>query len=59
MIIDEVNFMDDFREKEQFEKEEGYVPRPAWQVWMARAGLVLFILFVIWQLVQIATMGLL
>ena len=24
-------------------KEEGYVPRPAWQVWGARIGLALFI----------------
>ena len=51
--------MDDIREKEQIEKEEGYVPRPVWQVWMARFGLVLFILFVIWQLIQIATAGML
>ena len=33
---------------------EGYTPRPAWQVRMARIGLVIFILFVIWQAVQIA-----
>lgn len=26
--------------------EEGYVPRPAWQVWAARIGLVLFLLVV-------------
>ncbi len=31
-----------------------YVPRPAWQVWGARIGLVLFLIFVVWQLVQIA-----
>ena len=37
---------------------EGYVPRPAWQVWAARIGLVLFILFVIYQLIQIAGGGL-
>ena len=24
-------------------QENGYVPRPAWQVWAARAGLVMFI----------------
>ena len=24
-------------------REEGYVPRPAWQVWAARIGLVAFI----------------
>ena len=38
--------------------EEGYVPRPIWQVWGARIGLVLFILFVIYQIIAIATGGL-
>ncbi len=36
------------------EQSQGYVPRPAWQVWGARIGLVLFLIFVVWQLVQIA-----
>ena len=33
-------------EKDILEKiqEEGYKPRPAWQVWAARIGLVIFIL---------------
>lgn len=35
----------------------GYVPRPRWQVWGARIGLVIFILFVIAQLLQIAGGG--
>ncbi len=39
-------------------EEEGYIPRPAWQVWGARVGLVLFLLFVIWQLFQISQGGL-
>lgn len=39
-------------------QEEGYVPRPAWQVWAARVGLVLFILFIIYQLLSIAGGGL-
>ena len=39
-------------------EQEGYVPRPAWQVWGARVGLVLFILFVIWQIITIARGGL-
>ena len=30
-------------------REEGYVPRPAWQVWAARIGLVAFIGFLILQ----------
>ncbi len=43
--------------KELEQQEEGYTPRPVWQVWMARVGLVLFLLFVVWQLLQIATGG--
>ena len=35
-------------------EQEGYTPRPTWQVWGARIGLVLFILFVIWQIINIA-----
>ena len=38
--------------------EEGYTPRPVWQVWAARVGLVLFILFIIYELVSIAGGGL-
>ncbi len=38
--------------------EEDYVPRPLWQVWGARIGLVIFIIFVILQLLQIAGGGL-
>ena len=34
--------------------QEIYVPRPAWQVWMARVGLVLFLLLIAYQLWQIA-----
>ena len=36
------------------EKQPGYVPRPAWQVWAARVGVVLAILFVVYQLYLIA-----
>ena len=28
-------------------EQEGYKPRPTWQVWLARIGLVLFIVFLI------------
>ncbi len=38
-------------------EETGYIPRPAWQVWMARVGLVCMILFVIYQILSIATGG--
>ena len=59
MINDEVNLMEE--KNEHFEQEhpdfeeqkEVYVPRPAWQVWAARVGLVLFILFVIFQYIKI------
>ena len=52
--------------KEQFETEqtevqeqpEGYVPRPMWQVWGARIALVLFLIFVAYQIVSIARGGL-
>ena len=38
--------------------QEGHVPRPAWQVWCARLGLVLAIAFVAAQVLQIAGGGL-
>ena len=39
---------DDAYFREQIEaQEEGYVPRPKWQVWAARLGLVIFIAFLI------------
>jgi len=48
--------MEEFQEKTE-EKQEGYVPRPQWQVWAARLGLVIFIGIVIAQILQIATAG--
>ena len=39
-------------EQTQNSQEKGYEPRPAWQVWGARIGLVLFILLVILQLLH-------
>ncbi len=39
-------------------EEAGYTPRPVWQVWMARIGLVFMLLFVIYQLIVVATGGL-
>ena len=44
--------------EEELPQEEGYKPRPAWQVWAARLGLVLAIAFVIYQLLTIAGGGL-
>lgn len=49
--------MDNSFENEQApqpeEEKKGYVPRPAWQVWAARIGLVVFILFLILEYVKI------
>ena len=38
--------------------EEGYIPRPRWQVLAARIGLVIFIGLVILQILQIAGIAL-
>ncbi|MGM9589571.1 MAG: hypothetical protein ACI3V0_05295 [Faecousia sp.] len=39
-------------------QQKGYVPRPGWQIWAARIGLVFMIGFVIYQLLIIAGAGL-
>lgn len=39
-------------------QEQGYIPRPAWQVWAARAAVVVFFILVILQIVSIARGGL-
>lgn len=50
--------MDEMKENQvPNEENQGYVPRPAWQVWMARVGLVFMILFVIYQILTIAMGG--
>ena len=41
----EVKNMD--QEKETLELQEEYKPRPKWQVWLARVGLVVFLITVI------------
>ena len=45
-------------EKKELPEEEGYVQRPAWQVWGARIGLVIFLGFVALQILTIARGGL-
>ena len=51
--------MEDKKENQTPEQEEkGYIPRPQWQVNMARIGLVIFIGIVIAQILQIAGAGL-
>ena len=49
--------MDEMKDN-QDSREDRYVPRPMWQVWMARVGLVFMILFVIYQILSIAMGGL-
>lgn len=45
-------------ENSEEKQAQGYEPRPAWQVWLARVGLVVFILFVIYQFLCILRGGL-
>ena len=49
--------MENNHEYETQEPQEGYTPRHAWQVWAARIGLVLFLLFVAYQILMIARGG--
>ena len=42
----------------QEQQEEGYRPRPKGEVWLARIGLVVFVVFVIYQIVAISQGGL-
>ena len=39
--------MDQEEKQEELSEQEPFVPRPAWQVWAARIGLVLFVIFVL------------
>ena len=48
--------MEDKKENQK-EEQQGYVPRPMWQVWAARVALVLFILIVIYQFMAMVTGG--
>ena len=50
--------MEEKRMDQQPETEERYEPRPLWQVWGARIGLVLFLIFVAYQILTIARGGL-
>ena len=50
--------MDEMKDTQETTPEEsGYTPRPAWQVWLARVALVLFIIIVIGQALRIARGG--
>ncbi len=50
--------MEKEHEFEQEQENEGYIPRPAWQVWGARAAAVLFVILIILQIIGIARGGL-
>lgn len=46
--------MDEQRRKNQEQpNESGYTPRPAWQVWAARIGLAVFVIFLIMYYINI------
>ena len=47
----------DNQNQQALPEQEGYIPRPKWQVWAARIGLVIFIGIVIAQILQIAAIG--
>ena len=50
--------MDEQRNDEMQEtKESGYTPRPAWQVWAARIGLVVFFAFLLMYYLNILRGG--
>ena len=50
--------MDEQRNDEMQEtKESGYIPRPAWQVWAARIGLVVFFAFLVMYYLNILRGG--
>ena len=56
--MDEKNEQIELEQKEIPAQQESYVPRPMWQVWGARIGLVLFLIFVAYQILNIARGGL-
>ena len=41
------NQQEELQQNPQEQPKKSYVPRPAWQVWGARVGLVVFIIFLI------------
>jgi len=48
----------DEQRKENQEQQPAYVPRPAWQVWAARIGLAVFLVFLILYYINILRGGL-
>ena len=58
ILMEEKNEQFEQEQPEIQEQKEVYVPRPMWQVWGARIGLVLFLIFVAYQILTIARGGL-
>lgn len=44
--------------EQEMQPQQGYEPRPKWQIWGARLALVLFLVFVAYQILSIAGGGL-
>ena len=51
--------MEEILDNQEQEIREGYKPRPKWQVWMARIGVVIMIIAVILYYYHIASGGML
>ena len=50
--------MDEQRNENQDQvPESGYAPRPAWQVWAARIGLAVFVVFLVMYYINILRGG--
>ena len=50
--------MDEQRKEERNDPPEtGYTPRPAWQVWAARIGLLVFVIFLVMYYINILRGG--
>ena len=49
--------MEEERMEQQTQEQESYTPRPAWQVWAARIGLLLFLAVLAFYYYNIARGG--
>ena len=51
MITGEVNAMDEIKKDQTYEMP-GYVPRPKWQIWLARIAFIAMSAFVVFQVLN-------
>ena len=49
---------EDILEQNPEEEQQGYTPRPRWQVWAARVGLVLFVALIVMYYIHMMRGGL-